>query len=235
MQEIAYVGNELELFQHATVWKNYFGSILKPYIGKNVLEAGAGIGSTTQHLCNGTQDKWTCLEPDPELFSELQNKVITGRLPSCCIALKGIIQDLPVAPVYDTILYIDVIEHIEEDAKELSAAKERLSPGGHLIILVPAHQFVFSPFDASIGHYRRYNKKMLKSVIPSGFIQKKLRYLDALGLLASVVNKFILKQKYPTLKQINMWDKKLLPVSKLIDPVIGYSTGKTLIGIWQKK
>jgi SAM-dependent methyltransferase len=234
MSEIPYIGNELELFQHARNWKNYFGGLLSPYLGARVLEVGAGIGGTTEFLCTGKQEKWLCLEPDPALYTDLKKKVDAGLLPACCSAVKGITQDLPRTEQFDAILYIDVIEHIEKDADELLSAYELLADGGYLIVLVPAHQFVYSPFDKAIGHYRRYNKRMLRTAGPAGLRLEKLVYLDSLGLMASVVNKLFLRQAYPTLPQITMWDKRLVPLSKIADKLIGYQTGKTLIGVWKK-
>ena len=233
MAEIPYIGNELELFSHATNWKNYFGGVLKPFLKGKVLEVGAGLGGTTAVLCDGTQPKWVCLEPDPALFEELNKKLGSGQLPACCIGIKGISGELRKDEKYDTILYIDVIEHIEKDGDELLTAKSLLAPGGHLIVLVPAHQFVYSPFDKAIGHYRRYNKKMLRSVAPPGLSLQKMVYLDATGLMASIVNKLFLKQPYPTLDQVKMWDKRLIPVSRIMDRIINYQTGKTLIAIWK--
>jgi len=234
MAEITYIGNELELFQHAATWKRYYANILKPYIKENVLEVGAGIGSTTEYLCDGSPAKWLCLEPDPSLFEKLQQKIQKKELPSCCYAIKGIISDLQEDMKFDTILYIDVIEHIENDAAELQQAKEILSEGGHLIVLVPAHQSLFSPFDKTIGHYRRYNKKRLLSAIPKDLQHRKLVYLDSIGLLASLMNKFFLRQDYPTSKQINFWNKVMVPISKTTDRFVNYKLGKTLIGIWKK-
>jgi 2-polyprenyl-3-methyl-5-hydroxy-6-metoxy-1,4-benzoquinol methylase len=234
MQEITYAGNELELFQYATVWKKYFGKKIKPYLKEGVLEVGAGMGSTTLSLCDGSQKQWLCLEPDPALFQVLQNRIEQHELPSCCTAMKGTLQDLPSNKKFDTIMYIDVIEHIQQDADEIRRAAGLLHQDGFLIVLVPAHQFVFNEFDRSIGHFRRYNKKMLEAIVPAEMVKKKLFYLDSLGLLASVVNKYFLKQDYPTLKQINFWDKTIVRISKVTDFLINYQTGKSLIGIWQK-
>ena len=234
MHEISYIGNELELFQNATVWKNYFGSFLKPYLHGKVLEVGAGIGSTTQYLCDGTQEKWVCLEPDPNLYMELEKKIKSNQFPSCCTSIKGITRDLPADEKYDAIMYIDVIEHIEKDDEELAFAKTLLAPGGHLIVLVPAHQFLFSPFDKAIGHYRRYNKKLLRNTAPQNLKLVAIKYLDSCGLFASVVNKFFLKQKYPTLKQIKFWDKTMVRVSYFTDKLSAYRIGKTVVGVWKK-
>jgi predicted SAM-dependent methyltransferase len=132
-------------------------------------------------------------------------------------------------------LFIDVIEHIENDTDELKKASSFLKPGGHLIVLVPAHNYLYSEFDKSIGHFRRYNKKMLIEVAPKELKQIDLRYLDSLGLLASLANKWFLKQDYPELKQIKFWDNFIIPISKITDILSFYSIGKTVIGIWQKK
>jgi SAM-dependent methyltransferase len=234
MEETTYIGNELELFQHATVWKKYYADILKPYIKGNVLEAGAGIGSTTKYLCDGTQAKWLCLEPDPSLFDKLQNKIQAKALPSCCHAVKGVISDLQMAAEFDTILYIDVIEHIENDRQELQQAQELLAKEGSLIVLVPAHQTLYNSFDKAIGHFRRYNKRRLLSIAPGSLQRQKLIYLDSVGLFASMMNKYLLKQDYPTLKQINFWNKFMVPVSKALDRIVNYNLGKTLVGIWKK-
>lgn len=233
MSEIPYIGNELELFSHATNWKRYFGGVLKPYFGRKVLEVGAGLGGTTAALCDGGQDKWVCLEPDPVLFAELETRAETGQLPSCCVAQKGITGDLDADDRYDTILYIDVIEHIEKDARELAVAKRLLADKGHLIVLVPANQFLFSPFDKAIGHYRRYNRKMLRQAAPEGLLLKKMVYLDCAGFMASVVNKLFLRQSYPTIEQVRMWDNSLIPLSRVADVIIGHTIGKSLIAIWQ--
>ena len=235
MEEVTYIGNELELFQHATAWKQYYATILKPYIRGNVLEVGAGIGSTTKYLCDGSQEKWLCLEPDPSLFKKLQDKIQNRELPSCCYAVKGLTSDLQTDIKFDTILYIDVIEHIENDRQELQQAKDLLANHGSLIVLVPAHQSLYSSFDKAIGHFRRYNKRRLLSIASNTFQPEKLVYLDSVGLFASLMNKYLLKQDYPTIKQINLWNKFMIPVSRTLDRIVNYNLGKTLVGIFKNK
>jgi SAM-dependent methyltransferase len=235
MTEILYVGNELELFMQATIWKNYYAGFLKPFLRGEILEVGAGIGGTTTALCDGTQKKWICLEPDPDLYSGLENKINNHQLPPCCISIKGTTVDLSLLEKFDAILYIDVIEHIEKDGEELARAKDLLSDGGYLIVLVPAHNFLYNEFDKAIGHYRRYNKKMLLGAVPRELHLIKMRYLDSCGLIASFINKYFLKQDYPTASQISFWNRYMIPVSRTIDWILNYRVGKTLVGIWQKK
>ncbi len=234
MSEIPYIGNELDLFEQATAWKNYYGSFLKPLLKGKVLEVGAGIGGTTSTLCDGSQEKWLCLEPDPVLYERLENKIREKKLPPCCYSLKGTTGDLPAAEKFDAILYIDVIEHIEKDGEELERAKDLLAENGYLIVLVPAHQFLYNEFDKAIGHYRRYDRKMLAAAAPSELKLRRIRYLDSCGLFASLMNKYFLKQDYPTAKQIAFWNRVIVPVSKPLDFLLNYNAGKTVVGIWQK-
>lgn len=231
---VTYIGNELELFQEAHNWKSYYGSFVKPLLKGRVLEVGAGIGATTLSLCDGTQDDWLCIEPDPRLEVAVRDKIESKALPGCVRSHLGTLADLP-GQAADAIIYIDVIEHIEHDAAELSLASSHLRPGGHLVILVPAHQFLFSPFDQSIGHYRRYSRTLLRSIVPADLDIIRARYLDAAGLSASLVQKLMLRQSYPTRAQIRLWDRAIVPLSRLIDPLTGYNLGKSVLLIARKR
>ena len=230
-----YIGGELELFELATNWKAYYSSFFRKYLKGDVLEVGAGIGGTTLSLCDGSQDSWHCLEPDGKLAVEIQEKLDKQILPKICTVQIGTLEDDMPKEAYDAILYIDVIEHIEDDYTELQRAASKLKQGGRLIIIVPAHNWLFSPFDEAIGHYRRYNKQRLAEAIPTSLTKDKLAYLDVVGLSASAANKLFLKQTYPNASQIKLWDKAMVPLSKLIDPLLMYSFGKTVLGIYHKK
>lgn len=228
-----YIGNELELFKHAHHWKAYYAGVFKHLLKGDVLEVGAGIGETTHSLCDGSQNSWVCLEPDDKLTQEIRRKKEEGYVPAMIEIKTATLEDMDPARKFDAIIYIDVIEHIEHDSAELKRAGTFLKPGGHLIILVPAHNYLFSPFDKSIGHFRRYNKKMLLDAIPKELKKVDLRYMDSMGLFASLANKWFLKQDYPELKQIKFWDNFIIPVSRITDRILFFSAGKTVVGIWQ--
>jgi SAM-dependent methyltransferase len=228
-----YVGSELELFAAAINWKSYVRRQISPYLGRDVLEVGAGQGGTTRVLCDGRADRWLCLEPDASLAARLLSAVDDGDLPDCCRMRVGTLADLDDREDFDTILYMDVIEHIAEDRDELERASDRLCPGGHLIVLAPAHQWLFTPFDAAIGHNRRYAKRTLRAAGPAGMPLMRLAYLDAVGMLASLGNRLLLKSAVPTPGQIAVWDRLLVPFSRWIDPLVGYSIGKSVLAVWQ--
>jgi SAM-dependent methyltransferase len=229
-----YHGKELELFECAKNWKQYFASHMKPYLKGSVLEVGAGIGGTTKVLCDSNQTSWTCLEPDERQVSQINSLINSKKLPTYCKAICGTLKEHAPQELYDVVLYIDVIEHIEKDKDEVTLATKFLKPGGILIILVPGHQWLYSEFDKVIGHYRRYSMRTLREIIPASMTEKKLFYIDIAGVLASLANKFFLKRSYPTEKQIYFWDKVLIPISRKIDFLTGRISGRSLISISER-
>lgn len=229
-----YPGQELAFFEKAVNWKTYFSSFIKPFVGNNVLEVGSGIGATTRLLNDGSANTWTLLEPDEEMNKILQiKKASQSQFENCVIRSETIFQLSP-SEIFDTIIYIDVLEHIRDDKKEMQKATELLQRNGHLIILSPAYNFLFSPFDKAIGHYRRYTSTTLKNAMPSELKLIQLKYLDSVGFFASLANKLFLKQNYPSEKQIQTWDKLMIPVSKWMDKIFFHSFGKSILGIWRK-
>jgi SAM-dependent methyltransferase len=134
--------------------------------------------------------------------------------------------------LFDTILYIDVLEHIEDDKAEVARAARLLRPGGRLIVLAPAYKALYSPFDEAIGHYRRYGRRSLIACSPPSCHLEKAEYLDCVGLIASGVNRAVLKQSVPALWQLMLWDKYMIPVSRVLDPLLGNRVGKSVVAVW---
>ena len=230
-----YPGEELQLFEIATNWKSYFASHIAVFLKGKVLEAGAGIGGTTLLLNKGEADSWLLLEPDETMQQILQQKINEKLLPSNCKAVQGTLDSLDMNEKFNCIIYIDVLEHIETDATELKKAADLLAQGGYLIILSPAFQFLFSPFDKAIGHFRRYNRQTLSAIQPASLTRKKMIYLDSVGFFASLLNKLLLRQSYPAKRQVRVWDQWMIPVSKIIDRVFFYSFGKSILAVWKKQ
>lgn len=229
-----YPGNELPVFVEARRWKKYFSKKLARYIRGSVLEVGAGMGETSNYLINTSVSDWTFLEPDKSLFEELIKNTSGFPLPNSKIC--GNISDLPPDIKFDTILYIDVLEHIEDDKKEIERALAHLNPGGHLIILSPSFQSLYSAFDKAIGHFRRYTKRSLREAINLNELnEKKIFYLESAGGILLFLNKNLFRIKFPDKKIIKSWDMISIPASKVLDKLLFHSFGKTIIGIWQLK
>jgi len=229
-----YEGQELELFARARNWKAYWSGRIRPHLGKSVLEVGAGLGTNTPFLLGPEQNAWLCLEPDAALTARIPATLagLPGR--EIVKARTGTLRALSANETFDTILYIDVLEHIEDDLGEMRMALTHLSPRGKIIILSPAQPWLFTEFDRALGHYRRYTRRSLRACTPAGAALIEIYALDSLGLLASVANKLLLHQSIPSPKQIAFWDRCLVSLSRRTDPLVGFSLGKSLIAIWQK-
>jgi SAM-dependent methyltransferase len=234
MTDYTYVGAELELFARAVRWKEYLYRQISPFLGADVLEVGAGIGGTTKVLCRREHARWLCLEPDGGLAEQLRRSLDAGELPACCQAVVGTLEAVAQLPPFDTLLYVDVLEHIEDDRGELERAAPCLKPGGYLVVLAPAHQFLYTPFDRAIGHFRRYSRGSLSALDPRGLELARLRYLDSAGLLASFGNRLLLKQALPTPRQIAFWDNWLVRFSRSLDPLTAFRVGKSVLAAWKK-
>lgn len=231
MTEFKYAGSELDLFAKVVNWKSYWSRQMAPFIAGDVLEVGAGMGANTPFVDRGTAGNWVCLEPDAALASELSGKLKRKASPPY-ETICGTLRTLDAQRLFDTILYVDVLEHIEDDREELRLASAHLRPHGRLVVLSPAHQWLFSPFDASIGHHRRYNRAMLRRISPDGLRLERLRYLDCAGLSASASN-MLLRQPMPTAAQLQFWDRWIVPISRVLDPVFLYSLGKSILAVWR--
>lgn len=234
MSDFTYAGMELELFATVRNWKAYWSSRIRPFVGGDILEVGAGIGSNTPFIDPGGDGRWVCLEPDPRLMAQLSKTLVRTKSRRRYETLCGTLQSLHRSEKFDSIVYVDVLEHIENDRQELETAADHLQPGGRITVLSPAHQFLFTPFDAAIGHFRRYDRPMLRGITPASLRLEELIYLDSVGLVLSLANLLLLRQSMPTQAQLRFWDRCVVPISRVLDKCLLSSAGKSIVGVWRK-
>ena len=131
-------------------------------------------------------------------------------------------------------MYFHVLEHIENDLKEIEEAKKRLNKGGHLIIIVPAHQKIYGNLDKAVGHFRRYEKDFFSKDL-NGLELINLKFLDTIGYFLYFINKIVFKNEtFPSSFKIFLWDKIFTPITIFIDFMTGYNYGKCIIDIYKK-
>jgi len=236
---VEYKGPELVVFEAAKNWKSYFAAAIRPNVKGHVLEVGAGIGGVTRilcaHLSRGIVEKWLCLEPDASQCANIANKIENGDLPEYCHTMVGMLSDVAGKQKFDTILYVDVLEHIEFDLAELEMASQCLRPSGRLVVLAPAHQGLFSDLDRAASHFRRYTTDSLRALTPTDTDLIVSRYFDCIGMLASLANRLLLRQGVPTMRQILFWDRLMIPLSRIFDPILAYKLGKSVLVVWEKR
>ena len=224
-----YPGLELENFDKAHVWRKYIYFLIKKYFKDNFLEIGAGIGSFSKMYINKFTDI-TLTEAGTNNFNILKKKFINNK--NIKIS-NNLIQNIN--KKFNTIIYLNVLEHIENDVSEINDAIQKLNKDGYLIILVPAHQKLYTKFDKAIGHYRRYDLEFFKKNKFNNAELIDLYYCDCLGYLLYFINQFIFKEEiYPSKLKIFIWDKIFAPASILIDFLLRYKFGKNIICILKK-
>ena len=220
---------ELEFFDAAKNWRKYqFKNILK-YINSSVLEIGPGTGHNVQYYKNRAS-QITLLETNKNLANSLKSKFDEDK--------KIIVLNTDIhiqEKTFDTIMYMDVLEHIEDDKKEVNKALKHLNSGGNLIFFVPAYQFFYSDFDKSIGHIKRYNKQFFLSFKENENISiVELKYFDSIGFFFAVLNKLFNKNKKETIGLgVKIWDK-LMFLSRIMDLIFLHKFGKSLFCLIKK-
>ena len=226
-----YSGLELDFFEKAINWKSYYLKLCRNLFKHNydVLEIGAGIGGISKVFIPSIRfSSWTLIEPDKNNFQRLtKNLNFTRNLKVNALNLS--IEDYENdSHKFDLILLADVIEHIKDDKKTLNKLFKKLKPTGILIIFVPACQFLYSPFDKQIGHFRRYSIQSLEKLLPSDSKVIEKKYIDSIGFFASLVNKLFLKSPNPSIKQVLFWDRVWVPLSRFFDRLLFFKFGKNI-------
>jgi SAM-dependent methyltransferase len=229
-----YVGLELDVFALAIRWKAYVADMLAQYISGSVLEVGAGKGSFTVALQGSSFRKWLCLEPDATLAQEIEMRRKKDLIRSEISIVVGDMRTMPDTQMFDTILYLDVLEHIANDRAEIERANSHLLPQGRIVVLAPAFNWLFSKFDAAIGHHRRYTKTSLEKIRPSDLEIEDAFYMDAPAMILSLANRVLLMQATPDPKQILFWDRILVPVARMLDPLVGWRFGRSVVCVFRK-
>jgi len=233
MGEFAYPGTELELFAEARNWKRYWRDLIAPYLHGSVLEVGAGIGANTAVLVPRHMGAWTCLEPDTALLEQARRRLTAAGIADRCVLESGTVRTLAPTETFESILYLDVLEHIADDRLELADAARHLTGGGCIVVLAPAHQALFTDFDHVIGHQRRYDRRSLAAIAPPELRCERLFYVDSVGMCASLANRMWLHQRMPSRRQIRTWDRVMVPLSRIVDPLLLRRVGKSIVGVWR--
>ena len=217
-----------ERFDNAKFHRRYCISFIKKFINGKILEIGAGCGSFTKDYININRNI-TLTETDKKNFDDL--KKIFKDYKNVKVTNNTIYKE---TGNFDTILYLHVLEHIEDDFAELNEVYKKLNKNGHLIILVPAYQKLYSGLDKTVGHFRRYERDFFKNGLV-GFKRIRLLSLDTMGYLLYSLNKIFFKnENVPSNFKIFIWDKIFTPITLITDCLTNYKFGKSILAIYKK-
>lgn len=208
----------LQAVRRARGFNRWLVRQLAPFIGRRVLEAGSGIGNLTESFLDC--QRLACVDLDPfyverlrQRFGHLSNlsfhELDLGELDDC--------SDLRQARL-DTVVCINVLEHIEDDANVLKNFFQLLRPGGHALVLVPADPRLYTGVDKALGHFRRYTVQELAAKMRrAGFEVVETKGFNRLGSLGWYVSGKLLGRTTLSPGQMKLYEW-LLPLARLIEP-----------------
>ncbi len=218
---------------------NYYAWIaeqFRPLLGRRVLDIGGGHGAHLDHFVDAERFVMS-VDLSPECVQEMEQRFAGRRFAAAC----GDITDPPflerlVADEFDTVVCVNVLEHIEDDGAAVAAMRQILTPtAGRLFLLVPAHPMLYGTPDELAGHFRRYRRRDLRNLLTAaGFRGVRARYFNGFGAIPYFLNSRILRPKTlggPVDTQIVLFDRYLVPVLRRVESSIRIPFGQSLIAI----
>src|SRR5262249_19017155 len=165
----------------------FLWDLIRPYVGRRILEVGAGKGLMTRYLA--TRERLLTTDADPEVVAVLrrqyasQANINVGLLDLASLGTNGLPRD------FDTVVCANVLEHVQDDGGALRGLGEVLTPGGRLVVIVPALPGLYGAIDKAIGHQRRYTRDELAQKLgAAGFAVEHIRYFNVIGVLGWWLN-----------------------------------------------
>lgn len=204
----------LRLLKKASKYNGWVYQMLRPYLGRDILEIGSGIGNMTKYFVShgrvtASDISPFCLRELRSSFSENENVQVR--------TLDISRNSYPQIEIYDTIVCLNVLEHVEDDVEALRNMHKLLRPGGRLLLYVPANPRLYCEIDRGVGHYRRYvMDELLGKMAKAGFRVSHSRHHNILGALGWWVNGKVLGKKHINATDVGGFDL-LMPLVKLQD------------------
>jgi SAM-dependent methyltransferase len=224
-----YAADDLETMSEARNYQAHVFGLVRPHVGSQVLEVGCGIGTMTRQLLDHAQHV-VCIEPNLNCASRAREAFAGNDRVAIRVAhLEECNRVELQQQKFDTIVCVNVLEHIEDDVRALTLFKDVVAgSGGRVLIFVPAIQALYSQHDAALGHHRRYSKRTLRDAFTAaGLDVVALTYTNPIGLLGWMYNLYISGNTEHTSSQVRLFDRLVapwaLPVERVIPPPIGLS------------
>ncbi len=218
----------LERMAAAPRYNRWMFDRLRPWVGRRVLEIGAGIGNMSAFLVD--RERVVLTDTEPYYLGRLRDRFV-GR-PHVSVAelrLPGVSPGL-VAERLDTVVCLNVLEHIEDDRASLAAMHRLLVPGGRLVLLVPSLRALYGTLDEALGHFRRYVPAELSEKLrTAGFRLRHLEYFNLAGVPGWWVAGRVLRRRLIPTGALR-WYEALVPLFRL-ERLLPWRIGQSLIAI----
>ncbi len=223
----------LDAFSSAPNFNRWMADTIKPYIGKHVLEIGAGIGNLSRILMGGRK-RYVATDLDAEHLERLRARLSTRpHLETAILDAARAEDGMPFRAQMDTVVCLNVVEHIEDDLGALRNIHAALVEGGRAIILVPEGQSIYCSLDEELGHFRRYSEDQLRGrMAEAGFKVEAMLRFNRISRPGWWFNGKILKRRTISRSQLKNFDR-LVWLFRRIDAHLPWSP-TSIIAIGRK-
>ncbi len=217
--------------------ENYFAwqyRLVRPYLGTRVIEVGCGTGNFTRLLLD--RELVVALDVEPRCI-ELLNQRYAGQrnlVSLVCDAADPGIQNLARFRS-DCCVCLNVLEHVRDDAGALRLFGSVLVPGGNVVLIVPAFRALYGPIDRNLGHYRRYTRDAIRRLAGEAALRvRTMRYSNLIGFFGWWTNAHVLKREAQSERQIEFFDRYIVPVASVMEDLVRPPFGQSLVAILEK-
>jgi SAM-dependent methyltransferase len=217
--------------ENAPNYLSWVAEICGLHLGHSVLEVGAGIGAVTAQYEQGRE------------------VVVNELSPACVCALRerfadnpnvrvedGDLRNLGLRERFDSVLMVNVLEHVVDDVEALRGLSQLLVPGGNIVVYVPALNWLYGPNDKKVGHYRRYSAWRLREVFRgAGLEPVELRWVNLLGIPAwAAFSRGDVADDERSGKLLSLWDRTAVPAARLLEAHLRTPIGLNVLGIGRR-
>lgn len=218
---------------HADRYSRWIVNQVRPYVGRRVLEAGAGIGNLSQLF--GDCDRLLLVDHEEVYLDRLEQRFAHDarvRVLSVDLTTPAEVESCATERI-DTVFCSNVLEHLEPDEQVLKSFADALQPGGHCVLVVPAGERLYTGIDAALGHFRRYEPAALQRKLEAAGMEVVFsRRFSRLGTIGWAVSGHLFRRRALSPRQM-IWFDRLLPVAKLLEYVLPVP-GMSLIMVGRK-
>ena len=235
---LAYAGRDLESMSFARNYHRWILDLFAPHLGRRLVEVGAGTGSFSELLIERAPESLALVEPSA-MFGRLRERAAGWRTRTRVRlyndTFAGAAARLAEGGRPDSIIYVNVLEHVEDDEAELRLVRDTLAEGGRLFLFVPAFAWLYGSFDRQVGHRRRYTRRGLaRACERAGLRVVRSVYFDAAGVLPWWVKYRLLRSEEMEPAAVRFYDRFCVPALRRVEAVVPPPLGKNVLLVAEK-